>query len=344
MKLIMSTRFGSSLYGTNTESSDTDIKAVAIPSREEVLLGKIPATPFRFETKKGEEKNTSDDIDCEVVGLHKFIREACEGQTYAFDMLHAPDNKKYFTSQIWKDLEANRSKFYTKNITATVDYCKGQADKYGIKGSRLSDARIILDWFDEQIKSVYTGEDHRTSVNTRIMDCDLSTFPKGEHITWHFSPGHNYVIGEDKFQGTDMVEVCNRKILLNSKLGYARDVVQKIIDNYGVRAEKAAKNEGVDWKAMSHAVRAAVQVRAILLQGRITYPLPEADVIRDIKLGKYKYDMVACTLEDLIDEIKTLSSFSKLPEKPDMDFWNKWLMNIIDEYSVKERYFKRIVT
>ena len=40
MKLILKSEFGSKVYGTTTPDSDTDYKAIALPSREDILLQK----------------------------------------------------------------------------------------------------------------------------------------------------------------------------------------------------------------------------------------------------------------------------------------------------------------
>ena len=42
VKVIMLCRFGSHLYGTDTPESDTDYKGIFMPTKEMVLLGKIP--------------------------------------------------------------------------------------------------------------------------------------------------------------------------------------------------------------------------------------------------------------------------------------------------------------
>lgn len=172
MNKIVEIKFGSQLYGTNSESSDTDIKGIFLPSKEEVLLGRIPKS-INTTTKKGDSKNSSDDVDTEMYSLHYFIKLACEGQTVALDMLHAPNEmcdinrqvsyklveSKFLDkriagkqhkielpslSNIWLDLQANRSRFYTKNLDAFVGYCRRQASKYSCRGSRLDTVDKVI--------------------------------------------------------------------------------------------------------------------------------------------------------------------------------------------------------
>ena len=44
-------------------------------------------------------------------------------------------------------------------------------------------------------------------------------------------------------------------------------------------AKKAAKNEGIDWKAVSHAVRCAYQMKSVYEIGDIRFPLKESPTI-----------------------------------------------------------------
>ena len=112
--------FGSSLYGTSTPASDKDYKGIKLSSWEEIALGRIPKQYENSSTGDMNSKNGVDDVDTEVFSLHTFVKEALEGQTFALDMLHAPKDKLLVTSPIWESLQANRSKFYTKNIESFV--------------------------------------------------------------------------------------------------------------------------------------------------------------------------------------------------------------------------------
>ena len=99
MKTIVKIIFGSHLYGTDTPDSDQDFKGIFLPTKEQIFLGKIPKS-INENTKKGEGKNTADDVDTEIYSLHYFLKLACEGQTVSLDMLHAPDNMIIETKQI----------------------------------------------------------------------------------------------------------------------------------------------------------------------------------------------------------------------------------------------------
>jgi predicted nucleotidyltransferase len=137
-------KFGAHLYGTVTSDSDLDYKGIFLPTKEQVLLGRIPKS-HNYSTGKDDSRNTKNDVDTELYSLHYFIKLACAGQTVAMDMLHAPDSMILKKSKIWDEIVKYKQKFYTKNLKSFIDYARRQASKYGIKGSRINAALRVLE-------------------------------------------------------------------------------------------------------------------------------------------------------------------------------------------------------
>jgi predicted nucleotidyltransferase len=310
METIVKMIFGSHLYGTDTPDSDKDYKGVFLPSKEQVYLNKIPKS-ISTNTKKGNEKNTSGDTDTEMYSLQYFIKLACEGQTVALDMLHAPFDKIEIWSTLWALIIKERERFYTKNLDAFVGYARRQASKYGIKGSRLNDAKMAIDFF---IKTYYQEGYSPTSLSYYWDE-----LPTGEHI---------YKYENEKPR---MYEVCGRKLQETVTIDYAYDVINKFYTSYGERARQAANNENIDWKAISHALRAAYQVKQILTENTITFPLKEAEFLKKVKIGELDYQtVVAPVLEELMDLLEKLSLKSILPEKVDRKYWDNFIINVME--------------
>lgn len=311
-QIIVKILFGSHLYGTNTINSDMDYKGIFLPSKRDILLNRVNKS-YSESTGNDQSKNTSDDVDVEFYSLHYFLKLACEGETVALDMLHAPDNTIIESSDIWNAIVENRARFYTSNLKAFVGYARKQASKYGIKGSRLNDARQVMEYL-----SSFDG-------SKRLRDV-WEDLPSGEHI--HILP--------ENPNGLREYEVCGRKVQESTTIEYAISVIKMFHDKYGARAKEAAKNKGIDWKAISHALRAAFQVREILLHGNITFPLPQAEYLIKVKLGKLDYlTDVAPTLESSMDEVELLSEQSKYPKKVDRGFWDDFLIRAIEDELLK---------
>ena len=118
------------------------------------------------------------------------------------------------------------------------------------------------------------------------------------------------------------------KFSLNDQLDDALRKVNKVIASYGKRAENAAKDNGADYKAISHAVRVITQVEELLSTGRLVFPLKMADFIKSIKYKTtdMSFDEIMDWIEAKIHEIdEKLLPMSTLPEKADQ----KWIEQFI---------------
>lgn len=311
MKIMFKCIYGSHLYGTNIVTSDKDYKGIFMPEIKNLILQNV-AKSFNSTTSKNNiEKNTKDDVDCEIYSLHYFIKLALDGQTVALDMIHCPKEKTIITSEIWEFIKKNRAKFYTKNLKSYLGYCRTQASKYGIKGSRLRDCKIVLDFFNDNSKKGLFVKD--------VWDL----LPVGENISKY---NYDNCTQDDK----RVYDVCSRKIMATCPIDKAIDTVYKFHKAYGERAKIAELSQGIDWKAIMHAFRAGFQLKEILKIGDLKYPLKDFEFLKKIRMGSfhYKNDGIGTMLDNLIEEIKELSDKSNLPEKSDKTFWEKWIISL----------------
>ena len=304
MRKIVRMVFGSHMYGLNTPSSDRDYKGIYLPELDELLLGTYKPN-IKFSTGDDKSKNTADDIDDDWMALPTFLKLACKGETVAIDMLHSsPDGWELGPyGHLWEELVDGRAEFYTKNLAAYMGYVKRQAAKYGIKGSRM--AALV------QARNAMAGQNPRS----RLSDI-WNLLPEDEHISKEEKDGKRfYVVNGKMYEDNVFVE-------------YALERVVAAYNQYGARARQAEKNEGVDWKAVSHAFRAGYQLRSILAQGTFAYPLWETDYIKKVKAGQIDFKTeVSPQLEALVEEIESLVAVSTLPEKVDQKAWDKWLLS-----------------
>lgn len=65
---------------------------------------------------------------------------------------------------------------------------------------------------------------------------------------------HKYI---DESSGLRMYEVCGRKFQETAKIDYVLECLRKVEQGYGKRARQAEQNKNIDFKAVSHALRAA---------------------------------------------------------------------------------------
>lgn len=309
MDLIVEMRFGSHLYGTATPQSDLDYRAVYLPDAADILLQRVQPTLSLPQDKAAGEKNAPGAVDRETHSLQRYLELLTEGQTMALDMLFAPDSAMTMPpAPLWREIQANVPRLISRRASAFLRYCRQQANKYGLKGSRVSAARQVVALL------AAAEEQHGSAAKLSAAESEVTAFAAAsEHAALVDLP-------MPSGQLVRHLEVCGKKMPFTSSIKSAREIAQRLVDEYGQRALQAERNEGVDWKALSHAVRVGREALELFTTGRITLPLPYAEEILSIKRGEVKYETIAGTIEQLLADVEKAAEFSALPDGPDQAF------------------------
>ena len=311
MRTLVRMKFGSHLYGTDTPQSDLDFKSIFVPDARDILLQRVKHTLATKRAKSDGEKNYAGEIDEEGYALHRFMQLVNEGQTVSLDMLFAHSAVIIEQSDCWAEMTDNRHRLLTKKSAAFVGYCRTQANKYGIRGSRVAAARGATELFHAAI------ETYGTRAQLSDIADELTAFAEANE---HCAIVPLSTTGRDGGTLLSHFECCNKKVPFTNTLKSAYELYARVYDEYGHRARKAETNEGIDWKALSHAVRVAREAVELLETGNITFPLPCAAHILDIKTGALSYDVVAAEIEELLLSVEAASEKSTLPDRPDLQF------------------------
>lgn len=326
MKTLVKAVAGSHLFGLNTPQSDKDYKGVYMPDKKDIILGQIKRS-VHDHTNPTNERNTSEDIDVEFYSLDKFFRMLQEGQTVALELLFTPEEFIIEKDPIWDEIVAMRDQLLHKKVTAFIGYAKSQAAKYGIRGSRMGDlgkAITMLDFhagFRSELRPtlghIWTALEKfvETHEYSSIMDLSANKNMNNKIIP-HW-------------------EIVGRKFDKSVRIEYVIGVLQKILDGYGDRSKQAKENKGIDWKAISHALRVCHQGQELLNTGKITLPisLVEGSFIKGVKRGEFDFTKVVQPfLEDEMSKLEKAKEQSELPEKLD----EKFVDNLIYKYYYNE--------
>ena len=323
---VMKGYFGSHLYGTSTPESDTDFKEIYIPHPKEILMCRA-MNHTNLNTNNTATKNSHDDVDHELFSLKYFIELAKSGETVALDMLHTPSNMvvKSELPEVWKFLQDNRSRFYTTDMKSYLGYVRKQAGKYGVKGSRLADLRKVLDFIQDIPEWKYKDRPETKAENERWKVKDIADkLPVGEFLEWTTFIDHKS--GEQHFYN-----VLGRKFQSTITVKEMQYSLTKLFDEYGERARKAEANEGVDWKALSHAYRAGLQLHEIYSTGDLAYPLTDAALVKKIKAGELPFKEVQELLEACVDDVERLAFNAEkngMRKEVDMSFWDDFIEEV----------------
>lgn len=324
-RLLYLCKFGSHLYGTATEESDLDLKGIFLPNKEHLLLGnKIKS--LRYNSGSNNDRNSKNDVDIELWSLQYFFELLGKGETNAIDLAYSPTNKscvEYIEDSVDKMIFENPREFFnSKDINAFIGYAIGQAKKYGVKGSRLGVLKRVYEYLKDVIyPHIEPDQLHYYRLSDIIEDI-LNNFYDDSFCFMKF------------INDEEALVLCGKVHLFSIKLEEFYYRIKREYEKYGERAKKAEKNEGIDWKAISHAMRCIYQMEELLEKGKIEYPLSRAKELLEIKNGQYDWTEVEKWIYEGLERIEGLQEMSKVTGRK-----NEELKKYIILTLYKEAYF-----
>lgn len=310
MKVIVKAVAGSHLFGLNTENSDHDYKGVFIPDAKDIILGDYEDT-FRQTTGDGKTKNSKDDVDTELYSLRKFFKMVSNGDTAALELLFTPDEMILEKTIEWDFIRENRDRLISKKVNALIGYTRQQANKYGIIGSRMGELnKVIAILKDAEAKANFKGvklkhvwEDVSEAVKP-FVHIKLITLQTSKDV---LHPG---------------IDVLGKKFDYNTPMSVINKCLSDEYKKYGERAREAKKNNGVDFKALSHALRCMIQGIELMNTGRITIPHVGAnkEFLLKVKRGEIPYPELEPIIEDYMARLEKAAENSSMQETVDDGF------------------------
>lgn len=302
MTIIYKCLFGSRLYGTDGEGSDTDYKEIYLPSRREILLGKT-INAESVSSSNDKKRNGEDDFDVDRFTFQKFVNLLYKGEQNSLDILFSYTNPDAIIEKhpLWDDLILNNiPKLISRNARASIGYMRSQTNRYVVRGTRMSAIEGILNL--------------------------LNSLPYSSKLSDHKEDILNLISGK-KFSEIVLINeiehlsICERKAPFGNKVGDTAAIYQKLYDEYGERTKRAAALSGVDLKGISHCIRIGEQLIELLETGSIKFPLKNSQYIKDVKYNKVPYEDFTDYIESLFDRCNYLVDNSTLlPDSIDREF------------------------
>jgi hypothetical protein len=317
---LFSTQYGSRLYGTQTPSSDIDLKHVVLPDLGDLLLGKKVQNKVKKTNNLKNTRNGPDDIDEEFIPLQVFARDFVEGQTYALEIAFSVEGKhagqkihdmgELSSSRFLLFVRDLRAKFLTSNIKAMMGYAVNQASLYSFKGERLNVTRELLSIIVNA--SLYYQEYEMTLGS-------LASIPEFAKLFNDLALQYPKYFRQDQYDiGGGRYKPC--MIILEKTLPFTNTIVHTLTvlnalnKKYGARAEQAS-DSNVDWKATMHALRIVDEGLDLLKNRKITLPFKQdyIDYLLAIKRGEVPIEIVKQELDEKLDLLKELEKTTDLP-------------------------------
>ncbi|AUR85895.1 hypothetical protein NVP1081O_160 [Vibrio phage 1.081.O._10N.286.52.C2] len=307
MKVLFQSLFGSKLYGCDTPESDTDYKTIYQPELCLLLRGRdIKNSVVSTGNSKG--KNTVDDEDQEFIPVQVFMRDFLGGQSYAielaFNALSNPNDCNDTFLQLCQELTSN---YLTSNVKSMVGYAINQAQKYGIKGTRLNSLIEFKTLVDEHAGDM----NQKLKDNTALCQKLHELVETDQHV--EFLHYHGPLTTDPAHLLDPAFSVLGKVFGLEIDFTEATKRLDNMVGKYGSRAKQARVSSGNDWKAISHAVRVIDQAIDILDRQELVFPLRNAEFYRDIKLGKYEWEYISEVLSARMRVLEASQLTSTLP-------------------------------
>lgn len=112
-------------------------------------------------------------------------------------------------------------------------------------------------------------------------------------------------------------------------LGYMQQQRQRMTGERGRAGRVRVMPDGqIDWKYAMHMLRLGHQGIEYMLTGNITLPIPNeiGDNLREVRRGEVPIEIVIYHAEALEEQLKRLLDESPLPDTPDEDSVDQWLI------------------
>lgn len=303
---------GSRLYGTHNANSDHDYKAVHLPTKRQLLLGKRDMVISRS-TGSNTSRNGADDVDVESFELQRFLQLAGDMQTIPVEMLFVADNveighyREVQYGGIWSKILANKDKILNGNTKAFVGYCKGQAVRYSMRGKRLATYEAVC----EALANAYT--DFTVGMLRETLEAieGVKFVPKKQ-------PDGRFM---------DYLDVFGRQCPETLLAGKANKIYRKPVDEAGDRARRAKDAGGMDCKALYHAVRIANEGIELFGSGEMHFPCSDLPLLNRIRAGEVEIDDILDIFDEKIEILEDLAQKTPLNTAPDRE----WIDDLVCE-------------
>ena len=315
-QLLYLAKSGSHLFGTATPHSDLDVKGVFLPSRASLYLQSAPQQFTRNTNGSGSGvKNSSADVDVTVWSLQFWLKLLLRGDINAVSLLFAHTNRDAVLggtdAAFLERLAAlEPARLLSRNLAGMMGFAYSQAIKYTEKGRHVRALGVAIEHL-ERAGSGLVG-DVAPTILAAVADDTLVRARVGE-------------------QGAAQLVVLEKVFDATAKAAWALGPLRALEAGYGKRSRLAA-DSGVDFKAFSHSLRVLEEIRQLHATGRVVYPHEPAfaEVMRDVKLGRYGYDALVAMLDAKLDEARRAEPSSVLPETVDAGYAEAFLLSLYE--------------
>lgn len=300
---------GSHAYGTNVESSDVDIRGIALNTKEEIL----GSTNF--------EQVVNNETDTTIYSFRKIVSLLTSCNPNTIEILGLKPEHYLYLSPIGQELLDNKKLFLSKKaVNSFGGYAFAQLRRLDNKAARtLEQAEHEQHILNSITNASYAWPDK------------YQCFENGDFVKLYLDDSTQEDMDKEVFMDIQLTHYP-----LRDYKNIWSDM-KNIVSEYGKighRNQNAIEN-GRLGKHMMHLIRLYLMCLDILEKEEInTYREKDHDFLMDIRNGKFldKNSQPVPEFYALVDDyekrLQYAAANSSLPEKPDYSAINDFLMNI----------------
>jgi hypothetical protein len=345
-RTIFLTKHGSHAYGTNTPTSDLDIKGVAVPGHE-YFLG------FSRKFEQAESRSPNDLV---VYDIRKFFAMAADCNPNICEVLWTDPADYLICNRFGQLMVENRHLFSSKKARYTFS---------GYAHAQLKRIRGHYQWLKNPPQAPPTraefGLPEQRAVSKDQMDAALAAIKK-RMDSWE--PNLDGVDPATRIQIMADIQAAQAEILAGTErfmaagvgLGFEANFLELLdkerrykakqtewaqYQNWlktrnQARAELEAKH-GYDTKHGMHLVRLLRMCREILTTGKVIVKRPDAEELLAIRNGAMPYDDLVAWAESEDKAMDALYKSSTLPHAPDREELDKLCIEIVRSMTIERK-------
>ncbi len=316
--IILLTLGGSHAYGMEKESSDLDIRGIALNQKQEILLGK--------DFEQIVDKST----DTTIYSFQKMLQLLTANNPNTVEILGCKPEHYLYLSKIGEELYQNRKMFLSKICIHTfAGYAGSQLRRMENKAAR---------WIDQSQREAHILK----SIQNAEYDFQTRYFSKEEgSIRLYIDQAVH-----KEYESEIFMDVNLKHYPLRDWTGMWNEM-KSIVSSYnkiGKRNEHAASHDKLG-KHMAHLIRLYMMCIDLLEKEEIiTYRAKEHTLLMQIRNGEYldKNHQPSAEFYDLLNEYEKRFEYAKvhtsLPDMPDYKRIEEFRMDI-NEKIVKGMIF-----
>jgi len=313
--IILLTLGGSYAYGTNTETSDVDVRGCALNSKADIL------------TNQNFEQFVNEETDTTIYAFNKLISLLSNCNPNTIEILGCKPEHYLHLSPIGQELLDNRKLFLSQRAAFSFGgYATAQFRRLDNKSARLTDQSRQEEHILNSIKNaMYDFKRKYADFEDGAIKLYVDKAASEEYESEIFMDInlHHYPLRDYKTMWSEM----NNIVKTYSKVGHRN---------------QNAIERGKLGKHMMHLIRLYLMCLDILERGEIiTYREKEHGFLMDIRNGKYLDDNRQPIPEffDMVNEYEKKLEYAKantsLPEHPNYKKINEFVMSV-NERIVKD--------